>query len=121
MISPPDCAFPQRDMGTAGAYARPRRGYVSAIMRAIVDGVTGPGPPSKQAALATALLMARCARLAWRAAVVPHIDGVTESRGYPRSKHRGETTMNHYAGIDVSLECSSVCVVDANGKILREA
>lgn len=29
--------------------------------------------------------------------------------------------MNHYAGIDVSLECSSVCVVDANGKILREA
>jgi transposase len=29
--------------------------------------------------------------------------------------------MNHYAGIDVSLECSSVCVVDAKGKILREA
>jgi transposase len=28
--------------------------------------------------------------------------------------------MNQYAGIDVSLECSSVCVVDANGKILRE-
>jgi len=29
--------------------------------------------------------------------------------------------MKQYAGIDVSLECSSVCVVDANGKILREA
>ena len=29
--------------------------------------------------------------------------------------------MNHYAGIDVSLECSSVCVVDGEGKILREA
>ena len=29
--------------------------------------------------------------------------------------------MNKYAGIDVSLECSSVCVVDANGRILREA
>jgi transposase len=29
--------------------------------------------------------------------------------------------MDHYAGLDVSLECSSVCVVDANGKILREA
>ncbi len=28
--------------------------------------------------------------------------------------------MDHYAGIDVSLECSSVCVVDASGKILRE-
>jgi transposase len=34
---------------------------------------------------------------------------------------KGETTMEHYAGIDVSLECSSVCVVDAKGKILREA
>ena len=29
--------------------------------------------------------------------------------------------MEHYAGIDVSLEQSSVCVVDANGKIVREA
>ena len=29
--------------------------------------------------------------------------------------------MNHYAGIDVSLECSSVCIVDGAGKIVREA
>jgi transposase len=29
--------------------------------------------------------------------------------------------MNHYAGIDVSLECSSVCVVEASGKIVRES
>jgi transposase len=28
--------------------------------------------------------------------------------------------MDHYAGIDVSLECSSVCIVDASGKIVRE-
>lgn len=28
--------------------------------------------------------------------------------------------MHHYAGIDVSLECSSVCVVDGTGNILRE-
>ena len=28
--------------------------------------------------------------------------------------------MNHYAGIDVSLECSSICVVDGTGKILHE-
>jgi len=28
--------------------------------------------------------------------------------------------MDHYAGIDVSLECSSVCVVDTSGKIVRE-
>ena len=29
--------------------------------------------------------------------------------------------MNHYAGIDVSLECSSVCVMDGSGKFVREA
>ena len=29
--------------------------------------------------------------------------------------------MDHYAGIDVSLEASSVCVVDASGKIVKEA
>ena len=29
--------------------------------------------------------------------------------------------MEHYAGIDVSLKCSSVCVVDGSGKIIREA
>jgi transposase len=56
-----------------------------------------------------------------RRAVVPHMDGVMESRDKPRSKHQGETTMEYYAGIDVSLECSSVCVVDASGKIIRES
>jgi hypothetical protein len=29
--------------------------------------------------------------------------------------------MNYYAGIDVSLEASSVCVIDGSGKIVREA
>jgi transposase len=29
--------------------------------------------------------------------------------------------MDYYAGIDLSLEYSSVCIVDANGKIVREA
>ena len=31
------------------------------------------------------------------------------------------TTMEYHAGIDVSLEASTVCVVDASGKIMREA
>jgi transposase len=30
-------------------------------------------------------------------------------------------TMDHYAGIDVSLEYSSVCIVNSDGKIVREA
>src|SRR5829696_4766882 len=34
--------------------------------------------------------------------------------------HRG-TAVEHYAGIDVSLERSSVCVVDATGRVIREA
>src|SRR5215813_9739690 len=29
--------------------------------------------------------------------------------------------VNHYAGIDVSLELSSVCIVDATGEIVKEA
>jgi transposase len=29
--------------------------------------------------------------------------------------------MEYYAGIDVSLGSSSVCVIDAGGKIMREA
>lgn len=29
--------------------------------------------------------------------------------------------MEQYAGIDVSLESASICVVDANGRIVREA
>ncbi len=29
--------------------------------------------------------------------------------------------MDYYAGIDVSLEASSVCVVDGAGKIIKEA
>jgi transposase len=29
--------------------------------------------------------------------------------------------MEHYAGIDVSLESVSICVVDASGRIIREA
>src|SRR6202051_4925964 len=42
------------------------------------------------------------------------------SRAFARSKHHRGTTMDHYAGIDVSLEYSSVCVVNASGKIVRE-
>src|SRR6201998_1313595 len=41
--------------------------------------------------------------------------------GASRSKHHRGTTMEHYAGIDVSLESASICVVDASGRIVREA
>src|ERR1700758_191851 len=44
----------------------------------------------------------------------------TES-GLACSTHHRGTTMEHYAGIDVSLESASICVVDASGQIVREA
>src|SRR3982751_4133059 len=52
-------------------------------------------------------------------AAVPQSDGCKGSeRVGPR--HQRGTAMEHYAGIDVSLERSSVCVVDATGRIVRE-
>src|SRR5512144_481741 len=36
-------------------------------------------------------------------------------------EHHRRTAMEHYVGIDVSLERSSVCVVDAPGRIVCEA
>ena len=65
--------------------------------------------------------MARFARLAWKAGGRPSHGWCNGVEDGPRSKHQGETTMEHYAGIDVSLEYSSVCVVNATGKIVREA
>jgi transposase len=74
-----------------------------------VDGVTGR--PSKTAA----------GGVVGTKAVVPQTDGVKTGVGRRAcSKHHRGTTMDHYAGIDVSLEYSSVCVVNASGKIVRE-
>jgi transposase len=36
-------------------------------------------------------------------------------------KHGGGTAVRYFAGIDVSLEESSVCVVDGEGRLVREA
>src|SRR6266436_8275713 len=45
----------------------------------------------------------------------------TTESGWACSKHHWRTTMEYYAGIDVSLESASLCVVDATGRIVREA
>jgi hypothetical protein len=60
--------------------------------------------PSKQAALAR---RCRAACLEGPGGRASHwwYGGVEDRR---RSKHQGETTMDYYAGIDLSLECSSV-------------
>jgi transposase len=52
----------------------------------------------------------------------PQSDGVfNRSQAMPAPSIIEGTTMDHYAGIDVSLENSSLCVVDATGRVVREA
>ncbi len=51
---------------------------------------------------------------------VPHSDSMNEVRTDRPQTLREETAMEHYAAIDVSLKLSSVCVVDASGKIVHE-
>src|SRR3954471_13330436 len=53
-------------------------------------------------------------------AAVPQSDGCTGSEWVGPRHHRG-TAVEHYAGIDVSLERRGGCVVDATGRIVREA
>jgi hypothetical protein len=36
-------------------------------------------------------------------------------------KHRGGAATDYFAGLDVSLEETAVCVVDETGRIVREA
>jgi transposase len=36
-------------------------------------------------------------------------------------KHRGEAAVGYFAGLDVSLEETAICIVDDAGKIVREA
>jgi hypothetical protein len=50
---------------------------------------------------------------------VPHSDGITGSERVG-PKHRGRIAVEYFAAIDVSLEQSSVCMVDGTGKIVRE-
>ena len=53
---------------------------------------------------------------------VPQSDGVIErSQALACSSIIEGTTMEQYAGIDVSLESASICVVDSAGRIVREA
>jgi len=58
--------------------------------------------------------------LADRLAAVSHSDGVNGVARWARPKHRGETAVKHYAGIDVSLEESHVCVIDELGRVVKE-
>src|SRR3954464_10764826 len=66
-----------------------------------------------------------CRRCAPRDAVIgPRLSGggCCYSRAEPRGaiESKGPTAMDHYAGIDVSLATSSVCILDATGRVVQE-
>ena len=46
---------------------------------------------------------------------------ITRSLDEPAPKHHRGMAPEYYVGIDVSLDSSSVCVIDPAGKIVREA
>ena len=48
-------------------------------------------------------------------------DGETRSPCVTGLKHQKEKlSMDHFAGLDVSVKDTSVCIVDETGKIVRE-
>src|SRR5687768_14369679 len=53
----------------------------------------------------------------WRLSLTVMVKTGSERVG---PKHRGGTAVRYFAGIDVSLEESSVCVVDGEGRLVRE-
>jgi len=52
--------------------------------------------------------------------VIPQNGGVKTESGFRRLQASSEDAADRYAGIDESLEASSVCVVDGAGKIVRD-
>jgi transposase len=47
-------------------------------------------------------------------------DGGNEVRVYGLKHHKEKRSMDHFAGLDVSVKETSVCIVDETGKIVRE-
>src|SRR6476469_2271598 len=102
-----DAIAPFYDADLAGRAKEARDAWEAEARRIVataLDGVTG-----------------RLRDLAYGVAV-PRSDGVfNRGQAVPAPSIIKGTTMEYYAGIDVSLESSSLCVVDATGRIVREA
>jgi hypothetical protein len=47
-------------------------------------------------------------------------DGENEVRGYGLKHQKEKRSMDHFAGLDVSVKETSICIVDDTGKIVRE-
>jgi hypothetical protein len=47
-------------------------------------------------------------------------DGENEVRGYGLKHQKEKRSMDHFAGLDVSVKETSVCILDDAGKIVKE-
>ena len=47
-------------------------------------------------------------------------DGENEVRGFGLKHQKEKRSMDHFAGLDVSVKETSVCIVDDKGEIVRE-
>ena len=47
-------------------------------------------------------------------------DGETRSVGDGLKHQKEKRSMDHFAGLDVSVKETSICIVDETGKIVRE-
>jgi transposase len=47
-------------------------------------------------------------------------DGENEVRGFGLKHQKEKRSMDHFAGLDVSVKETSVCIVDGAGRIVRE-
>ena len=76
-----------------------------------VDWITGSLGRSNQAALATAPLDARIARLDWKVSGLPHIDGIAGSRLGLAPSIEERDDHKPYAAIDVCNWNASACAL----------
>jgi hypothetical protein len=47
-------------------------------------------------------------------------DGGNEVRAYGLKHQKEKRSMDHFAGLDVSVKVTSICIVDDAGKVVRE-
>src|SRR5579864_989322 len=59
------------------------------------------------------------AKMAARGAAVPHDDGA-ETGSQVRPKRQRRTAMEYFAGLDVAMEETAICVIDREGKVMLE-
>jgi hypothetical protein len=101
---------------------------LSALLWAISNGVAcllvsscepeGSGPADRVIARVIGLAAEYAAKMAGGVAV-PHDDGA-ETGSHVRPKRQRRTAVEYFAGLDVAMEETAICVIDREGKVALE-